>query len=188
VFALVALLVAGGLAGCPYGPRGLERYPPREQSPYLLPFQPGYRTLCVQGNNGMVSHNGDGEYAYDFLCAVGTPVAAARAGVVSAVREDSDRVASGDAADNNYVRVRHADGTEASYLHLVKDGALVEVGQAVEQGQAIARAGWTGRAALPHVHFHVRQGGRQIPVTFRDVPQQQGVPRTCFVYTAGGPR
>ncbi len=179
-------LIVLSLVGCPYGPRGLDRYPASETSPYLLPYAKGTRSLCVQGNNGMVSHNGGGEFAYDFFMPTGTSIHAARAGVVIAVRDDSDRVATGDAKDNNYVRVRHDDGSVGSYLHLVHQGALVKVGQKVAQGEVLARSGWTGRAALPHLHFHVRAQGRQVPITFRDVKGDRGVPRTLKRYKAGG--
>lgn len=182
----LGVLLAVSLVGCPYGPRGLDRYPAFETSPYLLPYAKGTSSLCVQGNNGVVSHNGNGEFAYDFFMPTGTPVHAARAGVVIAVRDDSDRIATGDAKDNNYVRVRHADGSEGSYLHLVHKGALVKVGQKVAQGEVLARSGWTGRAALPHLHFHVRVGGKQVPISFRDVSSDRGVPRTLKSYTAGG--
>lgn len=183
------LLLAAGLslalvAGCPGGPRDLERYPRPADSPYLLPWPKGHACLCVQGNNGQASHHDASEFSYDFLMPSGSPVLAARAGVVSAVKDDETRI--GSTRWNNYVRVRHEDGSEASYLHLQRGGALVKVGQAVGQGELIARSGWTGYAALPHLHFHVRQGGQQIPISFRDVPDDRGVPRTFGVYRAGG--
>ena len=82
----------------------------------------------------------------------GSDVVAARGGTVVGVREDSARLGSG---WNNYVRVEHEDGTVAHYVHLDTDGALVEPGEGVERGQVIARSGWTGRAMIPHLHFHV---------------------------------
>ncbi len=173
-----------GLIGCPYGPRNLDRYPDRASSPYLLPFEAGTRARCVQGNNGLVSHNGKGEFAYDFFMPTGTTVHAARAGVVVGVKEDSNAIMSGKGSGNNYVRVRHEDGTIASYLHLQQGGALVKVGQQVAQRERIALSGNTGRSMMPHVHFHVRQGGRQIPVTFRDVKTGRGIPRSMKSYRA----
>jgi len=183
--ALVGLLLLTGPYACPGGPRGLDRYPQPEGSPYVLPYEASAAHLCVQGNNGRASHHDGGEFAYDFSMRTGTLITAAREGVVVAVRDDSDRIASGDSRDNNFVRVRHADGTVASYLHLRQGGALVEVGQRVAQREGIARSGWTGRAALPHVHFHVRDGQGQIPISFQDVAGD-GVPRTLQLYRAGG--
>jgi murein DD-endopeptidase MepM/ murein hydrolase activator NlpD len=183
--ALLGLFLLTAPYACPGGPRELDRYPPASESPYVLPYEAGTARWCVQGNNGRVSHNGGGEFAYDFAMPSGTRITAAREGVVVAVRDDSDRIASGDSRDNNYVRIRHADETVGSYLHLQQGGALVEVGQRVRQGEAIARAGWTGRAALPHVHVHVRRDGTQIPISFRDVPGD-GIPRTFGRYRAGG--
>ena len=183
----LALLILAALpliAGCPYGPRDLASYPPAERSPYVLPFLPGKARLCVQGNNGSISHNGSSEFSYDFYMPEGTPVTAARAGVVISVREDSNRLGRG---FNNVVRVEHEDGDVSSYVHLMPQGALVEVGQVVERGEVIARSGWTGYAALPHLHFHVSRGGRQVPIRFRDVAEDEGVPRTGFFYRAQGP-
>ncbi len=182
---LLSLAVLPLVAGCPFGPRDLDRYPAPGTSPYVLPWAEGMSHLCVQGNNGLASHHGSSAFSYDFLMPSGTAVLAARAGVVVAVKEDSDRVGRGEW--NNYVRIRHEDGSVASYLHLQQDGALVEVGQRVAQRELIARSGWTGYAALPHLHFHVRDGGRQVPVSFRDVPGDRGVPRSWGVYTAGRP-
>ncbi len=179
---LLALAALPLIAGCPFGPRDLERYPAPSSSPYVLPWPVGVAHLCVQGNNGLASHHGFSEFSYDFLMPSGSPVLAARAGVVIAIKEDSNQVGRG--GHNNYVRVRHDDGTVGAYLHLQQDGALVEVGQRVEQRQLIARSGWTGYAALPHLHFHVSERGRQVPISFKDVAGDRGVPRSWGVYTA----
>jgi murein DD-endopeptidase MepM/ murein hydrolase activator NlpD len=53
------------------------------------------------------------------------------------------------------VVIRHEDGTFGQYLHLQKDGALVEVGQHVKAGAVIARSGHTGNSTTPHLHFAV---------------------------------
>lgn len=162
--------------GC-CGPRGLDRYPPREGSPYRLPFA-GRRWVC-QGNNGVISHNGAQEFAYDFYMREDTPVLAARAGTVIATRADRDTI--GTSAPANFVAVDHGDGTVAWYLHLRKGGVLVAVGARVGEGAEIARSGWTGRAMIPHLHFHVTrgEGGETIPVTFRDA-EGDGIPRAPF--------
>jgi murein DD-endopeptidase MepM/ murein hydrolase activator NlpD len=181
----VALLVAG-LVGCPYGVQDSERYPRRESSPYVLPWKAGVAHLCVQGNNGVVSHFGRDGFAWDFYMGTGTDVLAARGGVVIAVKEDSERIASGDAKDNNYVRVRHSDGSVASYLHLAYDGVVVEVGRTVVQRQVLGRSSWTGKSMMPHLHFHVRSAaGKLIPISFKDVDSDRGIPRMFKVYRAG---
>jgi murein DD-endopeptidase MepM/ murein hydrolase activator NlpD len=170
--AVLALGLSFGPCG---GPRGLERYPPRETSPYVLPFE-GTRWVC-QGNNGFISHFEDDEFAYDFHMPEGTPVLAARGGVVRSTRADRNTIGTDQPA--NYVCVDHGDGTLGWYLHLVLDGVLVVRGQRVEQGDVIARSGWTGRALIPHLHFEVTRdapGRVTVPVTFADAPGD-GIPR-----------
>src|SRR5688500_7654894 len=105
----------------------------------------------------------------------GSDVLAARAGkVVRVVNEHDGR---GTDKPNNLVHVDHGDGTTGRYLHLQKGDARVKVGDAVVQGQRIALSGNVGRSLLPHLHFEVRRGESTIPVSFRDVPGDQGVPR-----------
>src|SRR5690349_11874650 len=73
---------------------------------YKLPYGGGVAyTMCQGHNTG--THTGTGEYAWDFCMPIGTPVVAAREGVVKAIRQDSDVNGWGAAfADkNNYVVV-----------------------------------------------------------------------------------
>jgi murein DD-endopeptidase MepM/ murein hydrolase activator NlpD len=175
----VAILLLGGLVVflivwfALYGPRHLSRYPKVEGSPYVLPFR-GPRWVC-QGNNGIFSHHGWQEFAYDFYMPEDTPVFAARAGVVVETRADSNVI--GFHAPGNYVLVEHSDRTFGWYYHLRKDGVLVARKQIVRQGEEIARSGWTGIALIPHLHFQVTDPeGNTIPVVFSDVPGD-GIPR-----------
>jgi murein DD-endopeptidase MepM/ murein hydrolase activator NlpD len=175
-FAPLALVALGALAawGACCGPRHPERYPPRATSPYRLPFA-GRRLVC-QGNNGAISHHGWEEFAYDFYMPEDTPVLAARGGRV--IRAVNDHDSFGFDAPANLVAVDHGDGTVGWYLHLRKGGALVAPGALVRRGDEIARSGWTGRALIPHLHFHVTRGehGETIPVTFADA-DGDGIPR-----------
>ena len=61
----------------------------------------------------------------------GTPVHAARDGVVAKVRDDSDKGGSVREFEGcaNYILIRHADGTLANYAPLQKNGSLGKVGQ-----------------------------------------------------------
>ena len=113
---------------------------------------------------------------------VGTPILASRAGVVVRVKEDSTirGTSASYGKHGNYVRIRHVDGTEALYLHLKKDGALVSVGQYVTRGQHIADSGHTGQSAMPHLHIQIDRvdaRGRRtsIPVRFVEI-RGNGVP------------
>jgi murein DD-endopeptidase MepM/ murein hydrolase activator NlpD len=167
------------------GPRGLDRYPPPETSPYRLPWPAGVTRLCIQSNRGIVSHRGWEEFAWDFGMPVGSDVCAARGGVVTAVVTGHD--GHGPRAPNNLIRIDHGDGTTGCYLHLRKGGALVRVGDRVRQGQRIGLSGHVGRSLTPHLHFAVTRApdGWTVPVSFADVPAGRGVPRLGGRYTSG---
>jgi murein DD-endopeptidase MepM/ murein hydrolase activator NlpD len=180
---ICALVVISGY-GFLTGPRDLDRYPARESSPYRLPWPAGTAYFCAQSNRGIVSHRGGEEYAYDFYMPVGSPVCAARAGVISKVQVSRDGRSL--SARNNHVCVDHEDGTRASYLHLRKGGSRVRVGEHVGQGQIIASSGNVGRSLAPHLHFEVEdQRGRLMRVSFSDVKNHRGIPRMFFRYRSG---
>jgi murein DD-endopeptidase MepM/ murein hydrolase activator NlpD len=95
------------------------------------------------------------------------------------VKDDSDKGGSSMDYDryNNYVLIRHEDGTLAHYCHLQKGGCLVKPGQRVNAGDAIAHSGNTGFSSGPHLHFCVfktRDGKQRIslPVKFRTATEQ----------------
>jgi murein DD-endopeptidase MepM/ murein hydrolase activator NlpD len=168
---------------------------PDPQAVYLLPFAHGTKHLVSQGYFGRVSHQG--LYALDFAMADGTAIDAARAGVVIAVKQDSD--VGGPSAlyakDGNYIEVMHADATWAIYAHLRQGGARVRRGQRVGAGQEIGLSGHTGEASGPHLHFAVYRaawdGPRTIPTVFLTGPSatasiEEG--RTYYSYHPGGAR
>ena len=73
---------------------------------------------------------------------------------------------------NNYVLIRHDDGTMGHYCHLQQHGCLVKPGQRVSVGEPIAHSGNTGFSSGPHLHFCVfkTKNGREresIPVKFQ---------------------
>ena len=63
----------------------------------------------------------------------GTPVHAARDGVVVGTKDDSNRGGSSKKYewDANFVLIRHSDGTLGHYVHLQKGGVTVKVGDTV---------------------------------------------------------
>ncbi len=145
-----------------------------DNSVYDLPYAPGHKFKVTQGYNGKFSHTGSNQYAIDWQMPEGTLVLAARGGVIVRVKDDSDR--GGPSMDydkyNNYVLIRHEDGTLGHYCHLQKGGCLVKPGQIVAAGDAIAHSGNTGFSSGPHLHFCVfkTRDGRQrlsLPVKFR---------------------
>jgi murein DD-endopeptidase MepM/ murein hydrolase activator NlpD len=119
---------------------------------YELPYAAGTKHTVSQGFEGKHGHIGPDRYAIDFDMPEGTTIHAARGGWVHDTRDDST---SRRAGQENYVYIEHDDGTMGQYLHLRRDGALVEVGQPVRAGDPIALSGNTGRSTGPHLHFHV---------------------------------
>jgi murein DD-endopeptidase MepM/ murein hydrolase activator NlpD len=126
-----------------------------------------------QAWGGRFSHaDAENRHAVDFAAPVGTPVHAARDGVVMHTESGFADAApeDGDATDRaNFIRVLHDDGTMALYAHLQPGGVHVRVGQRVRRGQAIGLSGNTGRSTAPHLHFVVQanRGMRLESVPFR---------------------
>lgn len=137
---------------------------------YLLPFPPGEAYELTQGNCGEESHGGHFRYAFDFRMPVGTPVVAARSGVVVTVRDENPD-GTRRPGDENILIVEHADGELSRYIHLRQHGALVAEGERIAAGDTIARSGNSGRSAFPHLHFDVADrcgpdGCRTAPAAF----------------------
>lgn len=161
---------------------------------YELPWAHGSKQALSQGYFGRATHAG--LYALDFGLPEGTPIHAARAGVVHKVKQNSDRggLMRSDSEDGNLIEVMHADGSWAVYAHLQFNGAEVRVGDPVKAGQRIGLSGATGLASGPHLHFAVYradwQGPRSIPTVFRTslsgpaASLEEG--RTYYAYHEGG--
>lgn len=123
---------------------------------YTLPFEDKKKVFLIQAYESSFSHKG--EKALDFKVKTGTKICAAREGVVTAAREDSETggLKPENLSDGNYVTIRHNDGSVAHYWHLDKDGVVVNVGDTVYNGQWIGLSGNTGYSAFPHLHFEVQ--------------------------------
>lgn len=141
---------------------------------YALPYEHGRSYRVLQGYGSRFSHTGLEAYAVDFDMPEGTPVHAARAGVVARVEESHSIGCWRDGCGRyaNFIVILHNDGTTGEYYHLKQDGALVDVGDSVARGQKIGLSGNTGHTTMPHLHFAVYRatewGNTQsIPVRFQ---------------------
>ncbi|TGK34325.1 M23 family metallopeptidase [Leptospira gomenensis] len=122
---------------------------------YRLPYETAARVS--QGYNGKFTHLGIVPYAVDFKMPEGTPVLAARDGLVIAAQ---DKFQTGGLNPSfkdkaNFVQILHKDGSIAEYAHLKHKGVSVQYGQTVKAGDRIGLSGNTGYSSAPHLHFHV---------------------------------
>lgn len=105
---------------------------------YGNPVPGALLTQSIHGWNGV-----------DLGAPAGTPVYAAAGGVVIV-----SRVGGWNGGYGNYVVIRHSNGTQTLYSHLLRDN--VSVGETVSRGQVIGSVGKTGEATGNHLHFEVR--------------------------------
>jgi murein DD-endopeptidase MepM/ murein hydrolase activator NlpD len=141
---------------------------------YPFPFGGSEPRVLVQGQDGALSHQGIDRYAFDFAMPGGTPIVAARDGLVLLV---VDGFGEGKLEESykdraNQVEILHADGTVAGYLHLLAGSIAVQPGDAVHAGQLLGESGNSGYSQGPHLHFEVygQQPGAKlesIPIRFR---------------------
>jgi len=142
---------------------------------YRLPYAKGASFRISQGCNGKFSHFGRSRYSVDFTMPIGTPIHAARGGIVVGIKEDSNKRGplKKYRDDANYVAIQHSDKTLGMYFHLKQNGVEVAMGDRVKTGDLIAYSGNTGFSSGPHLHFEVskaRRGikeGETLPVFFQ---------------------
>lgn len=159
---------------------------------YPLPLDAG-AIRVDQGFGGTFSHHDDeNRYAVDLAVPRGTPVLAARDGVVMQV-EGSHRAGGGTSGSRsgNFVRLVHRDGTMTVYAHLQPGGVHVAPGQQVRAGDRIGLSGSTGFATGPHLHFavQVNRGMRleSLPFRMQGLPVMDGQAPEEGLRTRSGP-
>ena len=157
----------------------------RPEQPYRPPFASGAEFTIGQAWGGEFSHTEPHSYhAVDIAMPIGTPVHAARAGVVMDSarwfhRSGEDRERYG--ARANFIRILHDDGTMAVYAHLDYAGVRVHPGERVARGQYIGRSGNTGFSSGPHLHFVIQINRDMqlvsVPFEFEDAQGRAVTPR-----------
>lgn len=136
-----------------------------KNNPYPLPWLGGPFRL-TQGANGKYSHfTAKGRFALDIAMPVGTPIIAARSGMV--VKIENRQSGRGNNPSGNFVRVLHDDGTMGVYLHLTRGSIKVREGQRVNVGEQLALSGNTGNSTGPHLHFVVQ---RNVGMALESIP------------------
>ena len=114
----------------------------------------GSHTFGGPENRFGAPRNGHLHQGQDVLTAEGTPVVAPMGGIVL--------TASYQAGGAGYYVVEHTGiGFDLMFAHCQAGSLGVGVGQAVAAGQELCRAGQTGDATGPHLHFEMWVGGWQ---------------------------
>jgi len=165
---------------------------------YRLPWPDGRSFMFTQASGGRITTHFTNAtlHAVDVAMPEGVPVLAARAGIVEAAQ--AQHGASPDEEpltyEGNFVRVRHADGTAATYAHLRYQSVTVTVGETIEAAQLLGYSGATGDVIEPHLHFVVTRtqlnssGWREelsVPVKFYvGAPAIPFAPRAALIATA----
>jgi murein DD-endopeptidase MepM/ murein hydrolase activator NlpD len=99
------------------------------------------------GENAARFGGGRGHQGHDTFAACGTPLVAARGGVVKFKQYHS--------AAGHYIVIDGVrTGIDYTYMHL-RDAALVNAGDRVRTGQLIGYVGQTGRTSGCHLHFEM---------------------------------
>lgn len=143
---------------------------------YLPPIAPNASFQISQAFGGSFSHTDEqNKYAVDIVMPVGTPVYAARSGVVLEAEDDFYKGGTNKAysSEANNIRILHDDGSMAVYAHLELEKAQVYPGLAVMAGQLIGYSGNTGFTSGPHLHFAVQinKGMELVSVPFNFINQ-----------------
>lgn len=146
-----------------------------EDMDFYPPFPRGLEFPISQGFGGGPTHKDEANrYAVDIVMPTGTPVLAARGGVVMDVEDDFH---GGEQTPKfleraNRVRILHDDGSMAVYAHLDSNSARVYPGTKVPAGAWIGNSGNTGYSSGPHLHFVVQVNAGlslvSIPFRFRE--------------------
>jgi murein DD-endopeptidase MepM/ murein hydrolase activator NlpD len=170
---------------------------------YRLPWPEGLTFMFTQVHGGRITTHFTKAtlHAVDIAMPEGVPVLVARGGIVEALQAHHDAGTEDGPLtyDGNFVRVRHADGTAATYAHLKLQGVAVQAGERIEAGQLLGYSGASGDALAPHLHFVVTRVVKNssgwheevsIPVKFYvGVPPVAFRPRAAMIaaanYSAG---
>lgn len=101
----------------------------------------------------------------DWAASPGTPILAAGSGVVEHAGRKGQY--------GNYVRIRHPNGYQTAYAHMLRIRKGLSVGEKVRQGEIIGYVGSTGLASGPHLHYEVLINKRFVDPMSIQVPRER---------------
>lgn len=127
----------------------------RARNSYQLPLKKDSIQRCT--NRLSSCHVGKLKHSLDFYCEEGTPIYAAKEGLVVFVQNDSNVSGLTKKYYNlgNRLVLEHENGEYTAYEHMRYEGIVVNIGQRVKRGQIVAYSGNTGITMAPHLHFEV---------------------------------
>ena len=139
------------------------------------------------------THTGT-DFALPSLAAMqaGVAVLASAPGQVSALRDGMpdtgltpETAAEIEGRDcGNGVVIRHADGWETQYCHLMQGSVTVSQGQQVAAGDRLGLVGLSGNTEFPHVHITLRRDGQVVDPFDPDGQITCGAPEAETLWSA----
>lgn len=121
----------------------------------------------ISSSFGMRSHPISGYTAFhrgiDFAVRQGTPIYASGDGVISAAIVS-------DKGYGVHIKIRHPNGYETLYGHMVSHARGMYKGLKVTQGQVIGYVGSTGNSTGPHLHYETRYNGKFVNPSSIKIP------------------
>ena len=121
---------------------------------WYWPLPGRYKISSLFGNRAdPFTGKRDNHTGTDIPAPSGTPIYAAKTGVVTTVNKNKNASSYG-----YYCIISHGNGYATLYAHQ-KQVPIVQEGQTVQKGQVIGYVGTTGRSTGNHLHFELRVNG-----------------------------
>ncbi len=121
---------------------------------WYWPLPGRYKISSLFGNRAdPFTGKRDNHTCTDIPAPSGTPIYAAKTGVVTTVNKNKNASSYG-----YYCIISHGNGYATLYAHQ-KQVPIVQEGQTVQKGQVIGYVGTTGRSTGNHLHFELRVNG-----------------------------